>query len=123
MTKTLRLFAAAFDTVAMAGVAYVETGGRFAQDLAEYVLWGSVLAAAVCAVVIATNGAAALAWVAIGYVVFGGVLTPGSPHWGLMLLALALMPLVPRPSGSLTLGLGIAAVAAFASRVLIGLLL
>jgi hypothetical protein len=121
VTKTLRLFAAAFDTVAMAGVAYVETGGHFAQDLAEYVLWGSVLAAAVCAVVIATNGAA-LAWVAIGYVVFGGLLTPGSPHWGLMLLALALMPLVPRPSGSVALGLGIAAVAAFASRLIIGLL-
>ena len=121
MTKTLRLFAAAFDTVAMAGVAYVETGGRFAQDLAEYVLWGSVLAAAVCAVVIATKGAA-LAWVAIGYVVFGGLLTPGSPHWGLMLLALALMPLVPRPSGSVALGLGIAAVAAFVSRLIIGLL-
>jgi hypothetical protein len=121
VTKTLRLFAAAFDTVAMAGVAYVETGGHLAQDLAEYVLWGSVLAAAVCAVVIATNGAA-LAWVAIGYVVFGGLLTAGSPHWGLMLLALALMPLVPRPSGSVALGLGIAAVAAFASRLIIGLL-
>jgi len=123
LNRSLRLFAAAFDTVAMAGVAYVDTGGRFARNLAEYVLWGSVLAAAICAFVIATSGAGALAWVAIGYVLFGGALTAGSPHWGLVLLALALMPLVPRPNGSLVLGLGIAVVAAFASRVAIGLIL
>src|SRR2546428_356266 len=98
-------------------------GARFARNLAEYVLWGSVLAAAICAFVIATSGAGALAWVAIGYVLFGGALTAGSPHWGLVLLALALMPLVPRPNGSLVLGLGIAVVAAFASRVAIGLIL
>jgi len=123
VTRTLRLFAAAFDTVAMAGVAYVDTGGRFARDLAEYVLWGSVVAAALCTLVIATSGAAGLAWAAIGYVAFGGVLTSGSPHWGLVLLALALMPLVPRPNGSLAYGLGIAAVAAIVSRVAIGLVL
>ena len=123
MTRTLRLFAAAFDTVAMAGVAYVETGLRFARDLAELVLWGSVAAAAVCVVVIATRSLALAAWAAIGYVLFGGLLTAGSPHWGLVLLALALMPLVPRPAGSLAMGLGIAAVAAFVSRIAIGLLL
>lgn len=123
MTRTLRLFAAAFDTVAMTGVAYVETGGRFARDLAEYVLWGSVVAAAVCVVVIATSSAAVLAWCAIGYVAFGGLLTAGSPHWGLVLLAVALMPLVPRPSGSLLLGIGIAIVAALVSRIVIAQLL
>ena len=122
MTTTLRLFAATFDTVAMAGVAYVETGGRFARDLAEYVLWGSVVAAAVCAVAIVAR-VGPIAWVGIGYVLFGGALTQGSPHWGLLLLALALMPLVPRPAGSLAIGLGIAAVAAVASRLVVGLLL
>ena len=81
-------------------------------------LWGAVLAAAVCALVIVVDSAAALAWTAIGYVLFGGLLTRGSPHFGFILLALALAPMVPRPRGSLTLGLGIAAVAAGVSRIL-----
>ena len=119
--KLARFFAAIFDTFAMAAVAYFETGGRFAANLPEYALWGAVVAAAVCSLVIAINGSAALAWVAIGYVVFGGLLTRGSPHYGFLLLALALMPLVPRPRGSLAAGLAIAAIAAFASVVLIGL--
>ncbi len=119
--KLARFFAAIFDTFAMAAVAYFETGGRFAANLPEYALWGAVVAAAVCALVIAINGSAALAWVAIGYVIFGGLLTRGSPHYGFLLLALALMPLVPRPRGSLAAGLAIAAIAAFASVVLIAL--
>ena len=119
--KLARFFAAIFDTFAMAVVAYFETGGRFAANLPEYALWGAVVAAAVCALVIAINGSAALAWVAIGYVVFGGLLTRGSPHYGFLLLAVALMPLVPRPRGSLAAGLAIAAIAAFASVVLIAL--
>ncbi|MDP9282171.1 MAG: hypothetical protein M3P38_08760, partial [Chloroflexota bacterium] len=67
------------------------------------------------------EGAAAVAWVAIGYVLFGALLTNGSPNWPLAALALALMPLVPRPNGSLGLGLLIASLAAVVARVLIGL--
>ena len=117
--KLARFFCAGFDTVAMGGIAVTETGGQFARNLGEYVLWGSVLAAAVCAAVIIFDSLAPLAWVAIGYALFGGLLTPRSPHFGFILLALALIPMVPRPRDSLTLGLGIAAAAAVASRVLL----
>ena len=113
------MFAAGFDTVAMGALAYNQTGGRFASTLTEYALWGSVLAAALCAVVIWRDGPAPLAWAAIGYVLFGGLLTRGSPHFGYILLALALAPMVPRPRESLALGIGIAALSAFVSRVLI----
>jgi len=117
LNRLARFFCAGFDTVAMGGIARVETNGRFPETFNEYVLWGSVLAAAISAIVIATNSLAPVAWVAIGYVLFGGLLTPNSPHIGFVLLALALIPLVPRPRDSLALGIGIAAVSALASRV------
>jgi hypothetical protein len=119
MGKAARFFAAAFDTVAIGVLAYNETGGRFAATLGEYVLWGSVLAAAVCAIVILAESAAPLAWIGIGYILFGGLLSQGSPHYGFVLLALALAPMVPRPRDSLALGIAIAAVSALASRVAI----
>ena len=119
MGKAARLFAASFNTVVMGVLAFNETGGRFAATFAEYVLWGSVLAAAVCAISILAENLAALAWIGIGYILFGGLLTQGSPHIGFVLLALALAPMVPRPRGSLGLGIGIAAVSAVVSRVLI----
>ena len=117
MGKTARFFAAGFDTIAMGALAYDATGGGFAATATEWVLWGAVLAAAICTLVIVLDSAAALAWAAIGYVLFGGLLTRGSPHFGFILLALALAPMVPRPRDSLTLGLGIAAVAAVGSRI------
>jgi hypothetical protein len=119
MGRTARFLAAAFDTAAMGALAINETGGRIAVTFTEYVLWGSVLAAAICALVILVEGLAALAWIAIGYVLFGGLLTQGSPHFGFVLLALALAPMVPRPRESLSLGIGIAAASALVSRVLI----
>jgi hypothetical protein len=119
--KAARSFAAGFDTIAMGALAYNATGGQVAATATEWVLWGAVLAAAVCTLVIALDGPSEIAWVAIGYVLFGGLLTSGSPHFGFILLALALAPMVPRPRDSLTLGLGIAAVAAVASRILFAL--
>ena len=119
MGKAARFFAAGFDTAAIGILAFNETGGRFAASFAEYVLWGSVLAAAICAIVILVENLALLAWVGIGYILFGGLLTQGSPHYGFVLLALALAPMVPRPRGSLTLGVGIAAVSAVLSRIAI----
>lgn len=119
--RAARFIAAAFDTTAIGVLAWDETGGRFAASFAEYVLWGAVLAAGICAVVILVETLAPLAWIGIGYVLFGGLLTQGSPHIGFVLLAVALAPMVPRPRGSLGLGIGIAAVSAVASRVLIAL--
>jgi hypothetical protein len=119
MNKLARAAAAGFDAAAMAYVASIETGGRLSLTFNEYVLWGSVIAAAVCALVIFFELLPELAWIAIGYVVMGGLLTRNSPHVGFLLLAVALMPLVPRPRGSLAYGLGITALAAFASRLLL----
>ena len=117
--KAARFFAAGFDTAAIGVLAFNETGGRFAATFAEYVLWGSVIAAAICAIVILADGLAPLAWIGIGYILFGGLLTQGSPHFGFVLLALALAPMVPRPCGSLSLGIGIAAVSAVVARIAI----
>src|SRR5438067_7441794 len=119
MGKAARFFAAGFDTAAIGVLAFNETGGRFAATFAEYVLWGSVLAAALCAIVILIDGVAPLAWIAIGYILFGRLLAQGIPHYGFVLLALALAPMVPRPRGSLSLGIAIAAVSALVSRVAI----
>jgi len=121
MGKTARFLVAGFDTAAMGALAFNETGGRFAASLADYTLWGSVLAAAICAIVILAENLAPLAWIAIGYMLFAGLLTQGSPHFGFVLLALALAPMVPRPRGSLSLGIGIAAVSAMVSRAAIAL--
>ena len=119
MGKAARFFAAGFNAAAIGVLAWTETGGRFAATFTEYVLWGSVLAAVICAIVILVESLAPLAWIAIGYILFGGLLTQGSPHFGFVLLALALAPMVPRPRGSLSLGIGIAAVSAVVSRVAI----
>ena len=121
MGRTARFLAAGFDTAAMGVLAFNETGGRFAATFAEYVLWGSVVAAAICAIVILAEGLAPLAWIGIGYILHGGLLTQGSPHFGFVLLAIALAPMVPRPRGSLSLGIGIAAVSALVTRVAISL--
>jgi hypothetical protein len=118
-----RSIVAAFDAVVMAGVAFVQTGGRFALAPAELILWGSALAAAICALVVYLAGSSLVAWLAIGYILFGALLTTGSPHWPLLALAAALMPLVPRPRGSVLLGLGIAGVAAIGVRYAIAAVL
>lgn len=122
MSRRAKAFVAGIDAVVMGVLAFRETGGSFGISAAELILWGSVAAAAVCAIVVLADGVAAVAWAAIGYVLFGALLTNGSPHWTLAALAFALMPLVPRPRGSLALGAVIAIVAALIARTLIGLL-
>ena len=122
MSRRAKFFVAGVDAIVMGVLAYSETGGTFGLTPAHLVLWGAVAAAAVCALVVLTEGAGAIAWAAIGYVLFGAVLTDGSPHWTLTALAIALMPLVPRPRASLALGLAIAFGTALISRTLIGLI-
>ena len=73
--KAARFFAAGFDTVAMGALAYNATGGRVAATATEWVLWGAVLAAAVCTLVIALDGPPEIAWVAIGFNVNDAVAT------------------------------------------------
>ena len=122
MSRRAKAFVAAIDAIIMGAFAFSESGGTFGISIPDLVLWGSVLAAAICALIVYLQGRAVVAWAAIGYVLFGALLTNGSPNWPLVALAVALMPLVPRPNGSLGLGLIIASVAALAARVLIGLL-
>ena len=122
MSRRAKAFVAGIDTVIMGVLAFSETGGSFGISAAELVLWGAVAAAAACTVVVLVEGSASIAWAAIGYVLFGALLTNGSPHWTLAALSVALMPLVPRPRGSLALGLLIAVVTALISRTLVGLL-
>ena len=112
MSAGLRAGIAAFDAVAMAVYAYVATGGfgNFGTDL---ILWGSAAAAALTAFVVSTNGPAILGWIAIGYILFAGLLIAG-PELVLIALAFALMPVLQRPRGSLALGISTAAVSALA---------
>jgi hypothetical protein len=112
MSSTVRAGIAAFDAVAMAVYAYLATGG-FGNLGTDLILWGSAAAAALAAFVVSTNGPAALGWIAIGYILFAGILIAG-PELVLITLAVALMPVVQRPRGSLVLGISIAVVAAFA---------
>jgi hypothetical protein len=121
--RTGRTLVAAFDAAVMAVAAYAETDGRFALLPADLVLWGSAVAAGICAIVILIAGSSLVAWAAIGYVLFGALLTSGGPHWPLVALAVALMPLVPRPRGSVWMGLGMAFLVALGARLVIGALL
>ena len=111
MSATLRAGIAAFDAVAMAVYAYAATGG-FGNLGTDLILWGSAAAAAVAAFVVSTDGPAVLGWIAIGYVLCAGLLIAG-PALVLIALALALMPVVQRPRGSLALGISVAVIAAF----------
>lgn len=117
-----RTLVAAFDAAAMAVFAYVNTGGSFGQIDTDILLWGSAVAASFAAFVVATSGPGVLAWTAIGYILFAGVLVTARPELLLIALAVAFMPVSPRPRGSLALGLVVAVVAAFGWRFLVAAL-
>lgn len=122
MSATMRTAVAAFDAVAMAIFAFARTGG-FGSLGVDLMLWGSAAAAAIAAFVVAMNGPAVVGWVAIGYILFAGLLLAAEPQLLLIALAVALMPVVQRPRGSLALGIAVAAISAFAWRVAIAILL
>ncbi|HSW95834.1 MAG TPA: hypothetical protein VLI88_06720 [Patescibacteria group bacterium] len=122
MSPTLRASVAAFDAVAMAVFAYLQTGG-FGNPGIDLMLWGSAAAAAVAAFVVATNGPGVLGWIAIGYILFAGILLTDAPQLLLVALAIALMPVVQRPRNSLAFGIVTATLSAFLWRVVIELLL
>ena len=122
MSPTIRAGVAAFDALAMAVFAYLQTGG-FGNPGIDVMLWGSAAAAAVAAFVVATNGPSVMGWIAIGYILFAGLLLTDAPQLLLIALALALMPVVQRPRNSLALGIAVAAVSAFGWRLAIELVL
>lgn len=114
---SLRGVSAAFDAIAMIAFAYTVTGGSFADRGAVTVIWGSAAAAVVAALVVLTASAPAIGWAAIGYVLFAAFLAAARPVPLLGLLALAFMPILPRPRGSLVAGLAISIVVAIAVAV------
>lgn len=117
-----RGIAAAFDAVVMIAAAFTITGGSFADRHADVVLWGSAAAAVAAAVTVLTPVPAELGWIAIGYVLFAAFLAAVQPVPLLVLLAVAYMPILPRPRGSLGQGLLVSAastvVVAIAMRAL-----
>jgi hypothetical protein len=117
-----RTIVAGFDAAIMAMAAYVETHGSFLITPAHLILWGSAVAAALCAIVVFVGGSSLLAWAAIGYILFGALLA-GATQWPLVALAAALMPLVPRPRGSIWTGLAVATAVALGTRLIIVALL
>ena len=122
MSPTVRAAVAAFDAVAMAAYAYLQTGG-FGNIGIDVMLWGSAAAAAIAAFIVAMNGPAVLGWIAIGYILFAGLLLTSVPQLLLVALAIALMPVVQRPRNSLALGIVVATISAFVCRFAIELLL
>lgn len=108
---TLRAVVASFDAIAMVALAFTLTGGSFADARASVVVWGSAAAAVTAAIVVLGSGPASVGWVAIGYIL--GVAFVGEPPFvPSILLAVAYMPVLERPRGSLLAGLGLAATTA-----------
>ena len=122
MSPTVRAGVAAFDAVAMAIYAYLQTGG-FGNIGIDLLLWGSAAAAAIAAFIVASDGPAVIGWIAIGYILFAALLLTAAPELLILALAIALMPVVQRPRNSLAFGIVVAALSAFAWRVAIELLI
>jgi len=119
---TLRGVAAAFDAIAMVALALVTTGGAPVDRDALVVVWGSAAAAVVAALVVLTGGPPALGWAAVGYMAFAGLLASDSFVPLVLLLAVAYMPILQRPRGSVSLGIAVAALVAIALGVAIRVL-
>ena len=118
--RLTRTGVALFDAAVMSAAALQVTGGA-SLPVANVVLWGSAAAAAVVAVVIATGGPALLAWLAIGYVLHAALLVTRDPNVIVLALAVALTPVAPRLRGSLSAGIAVATLSAFAARALLAL--
>lgn len=114
----MRAVAASFNAIAMVALAFTLTGGSFADTLANTQVWGSAAAAVTTALVILTNGPASLGWVAVGYILFAAFWRE-PPAFVLILLAVAYMPILQRPRGSLLKGIGLAVLSAVLFRLVV----
>ena len=111
----MRAVAASFNAIAMVALAFTLTGGSFGDVGANTQVWGSAAAAVTAAIVVLTNGPASLGWIAIGYILFAAFWRD-PPALVLILLAVAYMPVLPRPRGSLLTAIGVAGVSAVIFR-------
>ena len=105
----------------MALLASSATGGRVDGSVATIVLWGSAAAATLVALTVVADGLGAVAWIAIGYLVYSALLATDRVLGEILVLVLALATVAPRPRRSLALGVVVATVAAFVVREIVGL--
>src|SRR5262249_47260303 len=110
----IRSVAAAFDAIAMVAAAVVLTGGQLGSPAAVLVIWGCAGASVVAAVVVMAGGPSVVGWMAIGYVVFAAQRAADQLSLLLIFLALAFVPLLPRPRRSLAFGVGVSLATAVA---------
>lgn len=116
-----RLLVAFVNAIAAIGVAAYGTASPLARradagtQLAT--VWGAALAAIVALVSVAAE-AAALGWIAIGYLLWASFLTAAPGGIVYLALAISLAPVVPRPRGSLAQGLIVAIATATAISIL-----
>lgn len=92
--------------VSLAFAAAPAVGGSFNEVL---LLWIPAGAAVVAALVVLTGSGSAVGWIALGLILFAGAMSARAMTFTaiLLLLYLAFLPLVPRPRGSLVLGIAI----------------
>jgi hypothetical protein len=123
--KALRAIVAVFNLLAAAGIALYAGSADFSRRpeviAAIPQAWGAAGAALVALAAILID-VALVAWAAIGFLLWAALLT-GSPLALIFLaLAVALMPVVPRPNGSVGQGLLVAAGTAAAIGLVAGYL-
>jgi hypothetical protein len=90
--------------VSLAFAAGPAVGGSFNEIL---FLWIPAGAAVVAALVVLTGSGSAVGWVALGFILFAGAISVRGMNVTsvLLLLYVAFLPLVPRPRGSIVLGI------------------
>lgn len=119
VSRGVRVFIGSFNTVAAVGLAAYGAARPFAfiprAQLAFHATtsWFAALAALVATIAIAFD-LAVVAWVAVGYLLWIGLLAGHALSLVYLALALSLVPVVPRPQGSLWQGLAVAAITALA---------
>lgn len=119
MAGSFRGVAAAFNAIVMVGAAVSMAPVSFPDSRGDLVvLWGSAGAAVIAALIVLANGPSLIGWAAVGYIAAAGALTPWRTHPLPLLLALAFIPLLQRPRGSILLGLAVLVVSAVAVAVL-----
>lgn len=108
------MFIALFNTaIAVALAAYGSTLPAHARrgDLLITVGWGAAIAAAVALAAVVLE-LPLPGWVAIGYLLWAGLLAGAALAVVFLALAVSLVPVLPRPGGSTARGLLVAAVTA-----------
>ncbi|HUG05679.1 MAG TPA: hypothetical protein VMQ78_03990 [Candidatus Limnocylindria bacterium] len=97
--------------VSLAFAAAPAVGGTVNEIL---FLWVPAGAAVVAALVVLTGAGSVLGWISLGLILFAGAISVRAMNVTslLLLLYVAFLPLLPRPRGSLALGIGLSVLTA-----------